>query len=36
MLNQTEGGQKYLYNAWCLEQTEPERKKLREKTGVKG
>lgn len=36
MLNQTESGRKYLYDAWCLEQTKPERKKLREKTGAKG
>jgi len=32
-LNQTEGGRKYLEDAWILEQTKPDRKKLREKFG---
>lgn len=34
-LQQTEKGREYLENAWRLEQTKPERKKLREKFGVK-
>lgn len=34
-LQQTEKGREYLENAWRLEQTEPERDKLRKKTGVK-
>lgn len=33
MLNKTEGGRKYLEDAWILEQTEPDRKALREKFG---
>lgn len=32
---QTEEGEKYLNNAWRLEQTKPERGKLREKFGAK-
>lgn len=36
MLNQTEKGREYLDNAWRLEQTKPDRKKLREKFGSKG
>lgn len=28
-LNQTESGREYLYKAWCLEQTKPDRKKLK-------
>lgn len=35
-LRQTEKGREYLYNAWRLEQTEPERKKFRETFGSKG
>lgn len=34
--NQTEEGQKYLNNAWRLEQTSPDRDKLREKFGKGG
>lgn len=34
--SQTEAGQDYLDNAWRMEQTEPDRKKLREKFGRKG
>lgn len=34
-LQQTKEGREYLENAWRLEQTEPERDKLREKFGVK-
>lgn len=34
-LNQTEEGQKYLDNAWRLEQTEPDRATLRKKYGGK-
>ncbi|MBO7309493.1 MAG: hypothetical protein J6V38_07680 [Kiritimatiellae bacterium] len=34
-LRQTEKGREYLENAWRLEQMEPERDKLRKKTGVK-
>ena len=30
-LSQTEAGQKYLDNAWRMEQTEPDRKALRKK-----
>ena len=33
-LSQTEKGIEYLKNAWRLEQTEPDRPKLREKFGV--
>lgn len=36
MLNQTEKGREYLDDAWRLEQTKPDRKKLREKFGLKG
>lgn len=36
MLSRTEEGQKYLDNAWRMEQTEPDRPKLREKFGRKG
>jgi len=36
MLNQSEKGREYLYNAWRLEQTEPEREKFRETFGSKG
>lgn len=32
-LSQTEKGQEYLDNAYCLEQTEPDRKSLREHFG---
>ena len=32
-LNQTEAGQEYLDNAWRMEQTEPDRNKLRQKFG---
>lgn len=32
-LNQTEAGQEYLKNAWRMEQTEPDRDKLRRKFG---
>lgn len=32
-LSQTEDGQEYLANAWRINQTAPERKKLREKYG---
>ena len=32
-LNQTEAGQEYLDNAWRMEQTEPDRVKLRKKLG---
>lgn len=35
-LNSTEAGQEYLDNAWRMEQTEPDRGKLREKFGRKG
>jgi len=31
--NQTEAGQEYLDNCWRMEQTKPDRKKLREKFG---
>lgn len=31
--NQTEAGQEYLANAWRMEQTKPERAKLRDKFG---
>ena len=33
---QTEKGEKYLDNAWRLEQTEPDRKGLRNKFGKEG
>lgn len=32
-MRQTEGGRKYLYDCWALEQTKPDRKALREKFG---
>lgn len=32
-LNQSEAGQKYLDNAWRMEQTEPDRAALRQKFG---
>ena len=35
-LNQTEKGREYLDNAYTLEQTEPDRKRLREKFGKEG
>lgn len=35
MLSRTEAGQEYLDNAWRMEQTEPERVKLRKKLGRK-
>ncbi|MGN0162671.1 MAG: hypothetical protein ACI4EA_03675 [Candidatus Ornithomonoglobus sp.] len=35
-LNQTEKGREYLDNAYRLEQTEPERGRLREQFGKKG
>lgn len=35
-MNQTKEGRKYLENCWRMEQTKPERKKLREKYGKKG
>lgn len=34
-LSQTEAGQEYLDNAWRMEQTAPDRKKLRKKFGKK-
>ena len=34
-LSQTEEGQRYLDNAWRMEQTEPDRVKLRKKLGRK-
>ena len=34
-MNQTEEGQKYLDDAWRLEQTEPDRDSLRKKFGGK-
>ena len=36
LLNQTEEGQEYLKNAYRLEQTQPDRKRLREKLGKEG
>jgi hypothetical protein len=33
---QTEEGQKYLERCWILEQTKPDRAKLREKFGKEG
>lgn len=35
VLQQTEKGREYLENAWRLEQTKPERDKLRKEIGVK-
>lgn len=35
-MSQTEKGQEYLDNAYRLEQTKPDRKKLREKYGKEG
>jgi hypothetical protein len=35
MLSRTEEGQEYLDNAWRMEQTKPERQKLRAKYGRK-
>ncbi len=35
-MSQTEKGEKYLDNAWRLEQTEPDRKGLRNKFGKEG
>ena len=35
MLSRTEEGQKYLDNAWRMEQTEPDRAGLRKKLGRK-
>lgn len=35
-LNQTEAGREYLNNAWRLEQTEPDRAKLRRKLSSEG
>ena len=35
-MNRTEEGQKYLANAWRMEQTEPDRVKLRKKLGKGG
>ena len=35
-MNQTKEGREYLENCWRMEQTKPERKKLREKYGAKG
>jgi len=32
-LSQTESGREYLENCWILEQTEPDRKRLRERFG---
>ena len=32
-LSQTEAGQQYLDNAWRMEQTQPDRKRLRKKLG---
>lgn len=32
-LSQTEPGQEYLDNAWRMEQTQPDRKRLRKKLG---
>lgn len=32
-LSQTESGREYLENCWILEQTEPDRKQLRERFG---
>lgn len=35
-MSQTEEGEKYLDNAWRLEQTKPDRKTLRKKFGKEG
>jgi hypothetical protein len=35
-LNQSEAGRTHLENAWYLEQTEPDRKALRERFGKEG
>lgn len=35
-LSSTEAGQKYLDDAWRMEQTKPDRKKLRQKFGKEG
>lgn len=35
MLSRTEAGQEYLDNAWRMEQTKPDRAKLREQFGRK-
>lgn len=35
-LNQTKEGQEYLEKCWILEQTVPDRKKLRERFGKEG
>ena len=35
-MSQSEKGEEYLNNAWRLEQTEPDRKSLREKFGKGG
>ena len=36
MLSRTEKGQEYLDNAWRMEQTEPDRPRLRKKLGKEG
>lgn len=36
LMNQTEKGEEYLNNAWRLEQTTPNREKLRKKFGKEG
>lgn len=36
MLSRTEAGEEYLDNAWRMEQTEPDRPKLRKKLGKEG
>ena len=36
MLTRTESGQEYLDNAWRMEQTKPDRAKLRKKFGKEG
>ena len=35
-MSKTEKGEEYLNNAWRLEQTKPDRKKLKEKFGKEG
>lgn len=35
-MKQTEKGREYLENAWLLKQTEPDRKKLRQRFGKEG
>lgn len=35
-MSKTDKGEEYLNNAWRLEQTKPEREKLREKFGKEG